>query len=118
MSEAERIRVIAREGYDLWAESYDATPNPVVALDTRHTIEHLPPQDGERILDAGCGTGRNLQALLDEGVGPVEVGFSKEWSTSRSRSFWMFYSSLPRLMTYLRTTSALRQFYALWLAST
>ena len=51
MKEAERIRVIAREGYNLWAESYDATPNPVVALDARHTIEHLPPQDGERILD-------------------------------------------------------------------
>ncbi|MEE2754120.1 MAG: hypothetical protein VX910_09070 [Candidatus Latescibacterota bacterium] len=27
--------MIVREGYDLWAKSYDATPNPLVALDAR-----------------------------------------------------------------------------------
>lgn len=25
-------------GYDLWSETYDRTPNPLVALDRRHTM--------------------------------------------------------------------------------
>jgi ubiquinone/menaquinone biosynthesis C-methylase UbiE len=77
MSEAPRIRVSHREGYDLWAESYDQTPNPLVALDARHTIEHLAPKAGETILDAGCGTGRNLQALMNVGSKTTGVDFSQ-----------------------------------------
>ena len=56
-------RVTVREGYDLWSESYDTTPNPVVAMDARFSLALLQPQKGERILDAGCGTGRNLAGL-------------------------------------------------------
>ncbi len=69
-------QVSAREGYDLWAATYDETPNPVVALDARYTIAQLAPQAGERILDAGCGTGRNLPALLDAGAVPTGIDFS------------------------------------------
>ena len=65
-----------REGYDLWAEAYDASPNPVVALDRRHTLAHLRPRAGERILDAGCGTGGNLVRLAEAGALPVGVDFS------------------------------------------
>ena len=52
-----------RRGYDLWATSYDATQNPLVALDRRHTLRALGPRPGEWILDAGCGTGANLGAI-------------------------------------------------------
>lgn len=65
-----------RKGYDLWAESYDATPNPLVALDRRHAIAHLAPASGERILDAGCGTGANLHAIAAAGAAPVGLDFS------------------------------------------
>jgi SAM-dependent methyltransferase len=65
-----------REGYDLWAEVYDTTPNPVVALDRRYTMAHLQPRPGERILDAGCGTGLNLRRILEAGGRPVGVDFS------------------------------------------
>ena len=65
-----------REGYDLWAEAYDVEPNPVVALDRRHTLGHLQPRAGERILDAGCGTGGNLRRLAALGARPVGVDFS------------------------------------------
>jgi len=30
-----------REGYDLWSESYDQTPNPLIALDRRFTMTLL-----------------------------------------------------------------------------
>ena len=57
-------RVGALEGYDRWSESYDETGNPVVAMDRRHTLSILAPRPLERILDAGCGTGRHFPALL------------------------------------------------------
>ena len=66
-----------REGYDLWAEVYDTTSNPVVALDRRYTMAHLRPQHGERILDAGCGTGINLRRIVEAGGHPVGLDFSR-----------------------------------------
>ncbi len=80
-------QVSAQAGYDLWSETYDETPNPVVALDARHTIAQLAPQPGERILDAGCGTGRNLQALLDAGALPSGIDFSAGMLAVAQRKF-------------------------------
>lgn len=65
-----------RDGYDLWADSYDATPNPVVAMDARHAIPLFNPQPAECILDAGCGTGRNLASLCAAGAQPYGIDFS------------------------------------------
>lgn len=69
-------RVGVREGYDLWAEDYDATPNPLVALDERHTLALLAPRTGEHILDAGCGTGRNLVRLAAAGARVTGIDLS------------------------------------------
>ncbi|MEU6410854.1 methyltransferase domain-containing protein [Microbispora sp. NPDC046933] len=65
-----------REGYDLWAETYEDSPNPVVAIDARHTMGILAPRPGERVLDAGCGTGRNLAAMIDAGAHPTGIDYS------------------------------------------
>ena len=69
-------RVPPREGYDLWSGTYDQTPNPVVAMDSRHTINLLAPQSGQKILDAGCGTGRNLSSLRSAGAHAYGLDFS------------------------------------------
>jgi SAM-dependent methyltransferase len=66
-----------RGGYDLWAQVYDHTPNPLVALDRRHTFEVLRPRPRERILDAGCGTGAHVRAIGKAGGRPVGVDFSR-----------------------------------------
>ena len=65
-----------RKGYDLWAATYDETPNPLVALDRRYAIAHLNPRKRERVLDAGCGTGANLRAVAAAGAAPVGLDFS------------------------------------------
>ena len=75
-----------RAGYDAWAGSYDATPNPLVALDRRHTLALLDPAPGEAILDAGCGTGRNLAGLLAAGARPVGLDFSRGMLTVARRA--------------------------------
>jgi len=69
-------RIDVRDGYDLWSETYDETPNPVVAMDVRHTLRLLAAGPGERILDAGCGTGRNFESMLRAGSRLVGIDFS------------------------------------------
>jgi SAM-dependent methyltransferase len=70
-------RLDAREGYDRWAESYDKTANPLVALDRRYTPGLLAPRPGERVLDAACGTGAHLGSLLRAGSAPVGLDLSR-----------------------------------------
>jgi SAM-dependent methyltransferase len=66
-----------RAGYDRWSASYDATPNPVVLLDRRHTLSALDPRPGEWVLDAGCGTGAHLRGIERAGGRPVGLDFSR-----------------------------------------
>ncbi len=69
-------RVGVRSGYDLWAATYDVTPNPVVAMDARVTVSAVAARAGEQVLDAGCGTGRNLPGLLAAGAVVTGIDFS------------------------------------------
>jgi SAM-dependent methyltransferase len=66
-----------REGYDRWSETYDRTPNPLISLDRRHTVRALDPRPGERVLDAGCGTGGHLGSLCAAGSRALGVDFSR-----------------------------------------
>jgi SAM-dependent methyltransferase len=45
-------------------------------MDARHSLQVLSPGADEVILDAGCGTGRNLSALVAAGARPIGVDFS------------------------------------------
>jgi malonyl-CoA O-methyltransferase len=48
------------QGHQLWAESYDADLNPLLALEQRVLQPHLDKLSGKRFVDVGCGTGRWL----------------------------------------------------------
>jgi malonyl-CoA O-methyltransferase len=54
----EAVRVAAREGYELWAETWDATPSPIAALEKRALAPWLAALHPRRVVDVGCGTGR------------------------------------------------------------
>ncbi len=67
----EAASVSVREGYERWAETYDKTPNPLLALEERHLTSVLPSLVGSNVLDLGCGTGRWLARLLSRGASTV-----------------------------------------------
>ena len=48
----------AREGYGLWAATYDSWPNPLLALEQRVAAPLLGPLKGSRVIDICAGTGR------------------------------------------------------------
>lgn len=64
------------DGYDRWAATYDATPNPLVSIDRRHTFRTLDPRPGELVLDAGCGTGAYLRMLRTAQSVPIGIDLS------------------------------------------
>lgn len=68
---AEASCVSVQEGYERWAENYDQTPNPLLALEERHLTNILPNVEGSNVLDLGCGTGRWLARLLERGARTV-----------------------------------------------
>jgi malonyl-CoA O-methyltransferase len=45
-------------GHQLWAEVYDAFPNPLLALEQRELSRWLGSLEGLSVADIGCGTGR------------------------------------------------------------
>src|SRR5258708_3980954 len=62
------IPVSAREGYALWADTWDATPSPIVALERRALLPWILGLHPRRAIDVGCGTGRWTERLSAIGV--------------------------------------------------
>lgn len=52
------ILVSAVEGYALWAETWDATPSPIIALEERMLAPWIERVRPRHAIDVGCGTGR------------------------------------------------------------
>jgi SAM-dependent methyltransferase len=97
-------RVSPRQGYDIWSEAYDSTPNPVVAMDSRYTIAMLSPQPGELILDAGCGTGRNFGKLQLGGSCAIGIDFSYGMLKVARRNLADIRADFPVLLADLERT--------------
>jgi malonyl-CoA O-methyltransferase len=71
-------RLDPQSAYSLWAETYPPHPhNPLMAIEQRTMLALLPEVRGLTALDAGCGTGRYLQALNDRGAFAIGVDLSQ-----------------------------------------
>src|SRR5262245_24758324 len=65
----------APEGYDPCTSTHNPVDSAVLAMDARHSLRLLEAQPGEVVLDAGCGTGRHIAALLATGATVFAVDF-------------------------------------------
>jgi malonyl-CoA O-methyltransferase len=70
------ISVPAVEGYRLWAETWDSTPSPIVALEHRMLLPWIESLTPRRTIDVGCGTGRWTAGLSAIGVDTSEAMLS------------------------------------------
>lgn len=68
----------AREAYRLWAPSYDATPNPLVALEDRILRSRLPELHGQVVIDVASGTGRWAAFAAARGARVIGVDLCRE----------------------------------------
>jgi malonyl-CoA O-methyltransferase len=63
--------------YSLWAKTYPPRPhNPLMELEQQTVYSLLPEVKGLTVLDAGCGTGRYLQALERRGAFAIGMDLS------------------------------------------
>lgn len=47
----------SERAFELWAPTYDSSPNPLTALERRVLPEWIGQVEGLRVVDVGCGTG-------------------------------------------------------------
>lgn len=94
------MRVTAIEGHRNWAASYDAVPNPLLALEARHLLQRLSPLQASRFLDIACGTGRWMLLAQQRGSRAFGVDFCPEMLLAASRK--------PGLAGYLGLADACR----------
>jgi len=66
-------RVGPVEGHRLWSSSYDRALNPLLALERRFLLPELGSLQGQRLLDAGCGTGRWMEMAWERGANVAGV---------------------------------------------
>src|SRR3989442_445038 len=77
MSEEPRI-LDTREGYDLWAPTYDTMGNWLLALEEPEVDRALGPVTGLDLIDVGAGTGRHAIRLAAQGARVTAIDFSAE----------------------------------------
>ena len=63
--------------YDSWAYRYDNNFNPTRDLDQVATIESLSNLDFHKVLELGCGSGKNTEWLITKADRLVGIDFSK-----------------------------------------
>ena len=80
--------VSVQDGYKRWAETYDRSPNPLLALEERYLAGLFPNLLGSNVLDLACGTGRWLAPLLSRGArAVVGIDFSDAMLGVARRSY-------------------------------
>jgi predicted TPR repeat methyltransferase len=66
------------KAYNIWAAQYDTNSNKTRDLDTKSTIETLNKFDFSKVIELGCGTGKNTNYLLKKADKIIGLDFSQE----------------------------------------
>ena len=66
------------KAYNIWADQYDTNSNKTRDLDTKSTIKTLNKFDFSKVIELGCGTGKNTTFLLKKADKIIGLDFSKE----------------------------------------
>ncbi len=67
-----------QKAYNSWAKIYDTNENKTRDLDVKSTIETLSKYDFDKVLELGCGTGKNTRWLLTKAKQIIGIDFSEE----------------------------------------
>lgn len=78
--------VDTRTAYDMWSRTYDAHPNPLVAMARVALAKEIPDPSGMSIYEFGCGTGANLYSLQQRGGARLCGGDISDGMLSLARS--------------------------------
>lgn len=70
-----------KQAYNSWAEQYDTNQNKTRDLDKKATIDTLSKCNFNRVLELGCGTGKNTAWLLQKATEIICIDFSEEMLT-------------------------------------
>ena len=66
-----------QKNYDEWSSQYDLNENPTRDLDRKVTIQTLSNYDFCRVLELGCGTGKNTEWLITQSSHVIGLDFSE-----------------------------------------
>jgi predicted TPR repeat methyltransferase len=66
------------KAYNSWAKQYDTNENKTRDLDKKSTISTLDKYDFTKVLELGCGTGKNTEWLLNKSEQIIGLDFSQE----------------------------------------
>ncbi len=70
-------RIDPQSAYGRWANTYPPRPhNPLMEVEQETVLALLPDVLGKTVLDAGCGSGRYLRALIDRGARTIGMDLS------------------------------------------
>ncbi len=64
--------------YKKWAKDYDTHPNPHILVEHQDFVKLTDPQKNEKILDAGCGTGKYTEEFYRAGSDVIGIDFCPE----------------------------------------
>lgn len=65
------------KAYNIWADQYDTNINKTRDLDLKSTIETLRKFDFSKVIELGCGTGKNTKFLLQKADKVIGLDFSQ-----------------------------------------
>jgi SAM-dependent methyltransferase len=79
------VHLSVREGYRLWAPTYDSSPNPLLALEERIAAPVLGSLVGARVADLCTGTGRWMTIMRRMEANVVGIDLSPEMLSCANR---------------------------------